>query len=367
VYVPSIFGFVFLLWAIYALVRIHRLGSRVWLAIFWIFALATMFSHPINALILAVILIVRLISFLYTGSRRSALQAMRVPALSYPITCGAYLTFIAYISFDLFVRAIFAPSEAGVLATTGGTGVLERSTAYFVETAVAPLSIAIIFFFATFGAFSRGGMLQVEHRFLVLLGVVFLAVPGIEVGGGNFATQSTRFLIYMILPLALVGAQGVSSLRRHLRKSPRTTAGIASIFLVLAFVASSSYLTFNDVRDMYPGIPAIPTHVSASALASRAFLNMGNQDYPVFLDFGTFHWFGRTDRTRNPLPMPTPTLDLLNESDHKALVLLNEEFLAYGSIRIGGFYDLAQVQTLLADSQAWLIYDSGTVRVFVLP
>ena len=364
---PSLFGFVFLFTALYAVIRLRGPMSQTWLFVFWLSALGAFFSHPITALVLLMALMVRVVQVRVLGRGAVESRWTAVPALSYAVVYAAYLAFIALVSFQLFVESFLGPGASGEPLATAPTQDLQITASYVLQSALAPSGVAILVFLAACGFFPPRGISAFERRFIVLLMIAFVLVPAAEVAAENFRTQSTRFLSYVAIPLALLGGHGVASLSRRLRTGWRFGGVVLPIVLVLAVVSPSSYLTTSDNRSLYGAIPAIPTHITDSALASRDFLDVHGGPTTVFMDFGSWHYFSNRARARDPLDMNILTLDQLSEPESGALVLLNEDLLAYGAVRIGGFYDLAQIQATLESSQAALIYDSGSVRIYAFP
>ena len=367
-YTPSYFGMLFLFLAIYAVTRMQPGGSAAWFAIFWVAALGTLFAHPIDALILALVLAIRFVTFLASKDPAASRGAAGTPALSYAVVYGTYLAFIALTTFEIFVRSFVATGGgAAPLATTPGV-TLQSSAYYAVQSAIAPLGVTLPMLFVGYAIFTQDGFVQREHAFFRLLWFGFLAIPAIEVFSESFGLQSARFLLYLAIPLVLLGAQGLTSLARRMTSPRRIVAFLVALFLILGFAASSSYLTFNDERTIYSAVPAVPTHVTASALANRAFLELGENGSTVYMDFGSSRYLGNSVRSADSLVQyDTPLLDGFNGSTPGAFVLINNDYLAYGSAYQGAFYNMTAVQAILQDSQASLIYDSGVVQTYMVP
>ncbi len=358
------YGIVFVFLAIYAAVQIGGNGRRVWFGIFWLSAIVAMISHPINALILALILGVRVAMLRTTERGASARNPSLTPAFSYGVIYGSYLIFVAYTAFDLFVASFFIVDYAPALATAPSIA-LERSPLFIVQSAIAPLGLAIPIFFAGYAVLSRSETPRSEHSFFVVLGAMFLMIPGLEFLGGNFKLQSSRMLVFLAIPLVFLAAHGLASLLHGIARMRRVATLVVAVFLVLGFAASSTYLTQNDSRVLYTEVPAASVHITESAVASRQFLNLTPQESTIYMEAGTWRYFADSDRARDPL-LGRSTLDLafFQEAGGSGFVVLNSHFLAYGNPSSGGFYDLERVAAQLQDHLSMLIYDSGTVSVY---
>lgn len=365
---PSLFGIVFLLLALYALVAMQKSVSWGWFAVFWLSALAALFSHPITALVLLLALLLRF-AYLFAVSRgTSRTRGFAIPSLSYAVAYAGYLAFIAIISLETFARALFAPAVESAPLATRPQAVLQTSAAFLVQSALAPVNIAILFFFAAYGMMASRGISWRERRFLVLLGGAFIVIPALEVVLESFRGQSSRFLGYMVVPLALIGAHGVVRANASIQGKRRVAGAIFVVFVVLAFTGASSYLTTNDERVIFSEIPAIPTHITQSALTSREFIGLAKQDSVVYMDFGSWIYF-YADRQRARFALhgvETDTLDQLSQRTGQAFVVVNDDFIPYGNPYLGTVYDGAAIQMLLESSQASLVFSTGKVRVYLV-
>jgi len=363
---PSLFGFVFLFMAIYALIRVRGPGWQGWFAIFWISALGAFFSHAVTALVLLLVLLLRFVHFHVLDRKAVEARPSTTPVLSYGVVYAGYMAFIAFVSFELFVRTIFAPTQVPALATAP-TETLRTTGSYLLQSAIAPLSVAILFFFAAFGMVALRGISTSERRFLVLLGFVFVLIPAIEVVAQNFAAQSTRFLSYLTIPFVLIGAHGAASASRLIRTRRRAATILVTVFTIFAFVGASSYLTNNDVRYLYDAIPTIPTHITESALSSRTFLGLADEGTLVYMDFGSWLYFNENaQRARNALELQTGTLDGFNGTV-RSFVVLNAHFIPYGNPYVGIIYDSSRTLALLESARASRLFDAGEVQVYLTP
>ncbi len=366
-YNPTQFGMLFLFLAVYSLLRIGKGKQTRWYLLFWVAALAALFSHPINALILVLVLAVRLVWSRVAGRRVTAARSMIAPVASYGIVCGSYLAFVAVAAFSLFIRTLFVVDYEPPLATIE-TEALAPSFLFVLQSAVAPVSMAIPLFFAGYAILSSSGIARSEHGFLVLLGAAFLLLPGLEIVAENFKLQGSRMLVYLSIPLVLLAAHGLVTLKRMARSPRRTVVGLFAIFLAFAFLSSTSYLTQNDSRILYTDVPFAPTHITESALSGRRFLELSEDGSRIFLDLASLRYFGDSGRTRYPLRgYETLALSAFNETNGHGFVLLNDHYLAYGDPRSGTFYDPSQIDKALRHAQAILVYDAGDVRVYYIP
>ncbi|HEY5537922.1 MAG TPA: hypothetical protein VIL58_00070 [Thermoplasmata archaeon] len=363
---PSLFGFVFMFTAIYALMKMNGPLSGAWFAIFWISALGAFFSHAVSALVLLLALLIRFVHTRLQGQRATATRPTATPVLSYGVVYAGYLAFIALVSFEIFVRSVFAPTQEAALATAPQQ-TLSITTAYILQSAVAPSGIAIVLFFASFGMFSRSGISPSERRYLVFLGAAFIMIPAIEVATESYRAQSTRLLAYMAIPLVLLGAHGVVSVNRLFRSTRRLGGVLVPVFLVVAFVSSSTYLTTNDERTLFSSIPATPTHITESALASREFLALSTEDVVAYMDFASWLYFNENGmRARNALMMQTGMLDEFDGTG-RSFVVVNDHFTPYGNPYAGILLDVLSIERLLGDAQASRIFDAGDVQVYIVP
>jgi hypothetical protein len=364
---PAYYGIAFVFLAIYAAMRTASEGGREWFVIFWFAAITALFSHPVNALILALILALRaLTARTARGTARQGTPSV-APALSYAVAYGAYLVFAAYTAFDLFVRSFLVVDYAPPLATVP-VPALERSQLFVYQSALAPLGLAIPVFFAAFAILARGGISKSEHRFLVVLGAVFLLIPGTEFLGENFKLQSSRMLVYLAVPLVLLAAFGLMSFFRPRAISRPAAAGVLVLFFVLGFVASSSYLAQDDSRAVYTDVPATPAHITLSALAERQYLNLTPRGSTIFLDFASSRYFANSDRSRFPLSgHTTPDLAFFQQDDGSGFVVLDEHYMAYGMPSSGTFYDIGALTARLGDQPSARLYDSGTISIYYVP
>ncbi len=364
---PALFGLPFLVLAVLAVVKLNKERGQRWLAIFWIAALGTFFSHPINALVLGLVLFVRLLSFHFPLRPVLSGRAPAVPALSYGVTFAAYLVFIAIFAFQTLVLSFFATTYAPPLATAP-TASLRATTTYDLQSAVAPIGLALTVFFAAYGLLSSRNMILVEHRFLVSLIVVFATIPFIEVAAQNFRTQSSRFLLYASIPLVLVGAHGVARMVGALPDRRKSIVFLVGLFAVFGFLSSSTYLTNNDARFLTPDVPVVTTHITASALASRNFLSFATEGSKVYMDFGSWFYFDAGSRSPNPLSgLKTDFLDSFDKRVGPAFVVLNDHFLPYGNPYQGNRYDVPAIRRTLVDAHASRLFDAGRVQVFLTP
>ena len=363
---PSLFGFVFVFLALYALVTVRRTATRAWLGVFWISALAAFFSHPITALVLLLALLFRFAFFQLPMRKKSDTRGSSFPFLSYGVAYGGYLAFIATVSFQTFLGAIFGQSYAPPLATSPAS-VLQVSSLFVLESAIAPAGIGILVFFAAYGMLSETGISSVERRFLSLLAVAFILIPAFEFILENFRGQSTRFTSYIVIPLVLVGAHGAVRLHVATRARGGTGRVVIALLVACAFLSTSTYLTNNDARYLYSDVPAIPTHITESALASRDFLTFLPEESFVYMDFGSWIYFLENDqRARNALlELHTSTLDNF-DGTRQAFVVVNEHFIAYGNPYEGTLLDVSAILARLEDAQASRLYDAGAVQIYLV-
>ena len=365
-YGPSQYGLLFILLALYSVMRLSGGNGRAWFAIFWVAALGALLSHPINALVLAVILVVRYIWFAWR-ERTLAPRSAATPASAYAVAYGSYLAFVALTTFALFVQTFFVRDTAPPLATTilGTTGVPYMLV---IQSALAPLSMAIPIFFAGYAILvgSRGS--RAEHGFFVLLGAVFLVVAGLEFLLENFKFQSSRLLVYLVIPLVFLAAHGVLTIGRRPEKRRRVIVLIFAVFLTYGFLSSTSYLNQTDSRILYPDLPFTPTHITASAMASRQFLGLMPEGSAIYMDPATAHYFEESSRARDALiGYRTFELSQINATNLSGVIVLNTHFLQYGAPLPDALYGIAWIEATLLRTQSHRLYDSGQVRIYAPP
>ena len=365
-YNAALYGFPFVLLAIYAVLRL-RVGSDLrWLLVFWVAAMAAFFSHPINALVLALVLLIRFAYLALRGKGSTQPGSNAIPALSYIIVYGTYLAFIALASFDLFVQTLFLPVYSAPLATAP-TIRLQTMPPYAIESAIAPSAVALMFFLVGYALLCKRGIRVGERHFLVLLTAAFAVMPVLEMVGGSYATQSSRFLLYLAIPLVFLGAHAVVGLSRLGRRRQRAAAVVLVLFVCLAFLGSSTYLTNNDARFLYGDVPAMATHITESALSSQRFLLAAPSGSSVYMDFGTLRYFEDSGRAPYPLSgLTTLTLDVLPGNATRTFIVLNQDFLEYGNPSRGGFYDMNAIQAVIHERNAGVIFDTGNIQVYMV-
>jgi len=361
-YVPSLFGSVFLFSAIYAVLQLRRTRRMHWLGVFWISAAATLFSHAISALVLFIALLVALVSFSVPNRTARRSHEPSIPAISYGVLVAVYLAFVALSTFEQFVEVVFSPPDTDAPAlATNPTRYLQTTDLYIFQSVLAPSGFVLLFFLATFGGLWFSRLRQQERRFLTLLGIAFILIPAVEIVAGSFRTQSSRFLLYMTIPLVLLGGLGV--VRAGPIRPSRTFPVVA-----FGFVSASSYLTNSDSRELYSDIPAQTTHITDSTLASREFLTRTDGRIPLYMDRGSLNYIGNTNRARDALRnLDTYTLDELNSTTTNCMILLNWRLIHYGSPYTGSFYDIGAIETVIAQSGASRLYDSGSVQIYMIP
>jgi len=364
---PTHYGLAFLFLAVYSAIRIGGDRGAVWLALFWLSAIAAMLSHPVNALVLGLVLTVRVIG-VRTAERGAKVGTPSLtPVLAYAIVYGSYLAFLAATAFDLFVTTLFGSDRPPPLATIPGS-VLQRSIPFILQSGLAPLGIVFPIFFAAYAVLRGQKMSKSEHGFFVTLGVAFLAIPGLEILGENFRLQSSRMLVYFVIPFAFLGAYGLATLATGAARRRRACVLVLGVFIACGFLASSSYLTQNDLRALNTDIPFSSTHITESALASRVFSGLTPNDSTIYFDYGSSRYFENSNRAREAL-FGRFTEDLLfyQESGSSGFVVINQDLLPYGVPPGGVFYDPLRIAERLQDQGASRLFDSGKVQVYFSP
>ena len=364
---PTHYGVEFLFLALYAAIRIDSTGQRRWLGVFWVGAMAALFSHPVNAAVLALVLIVRALWFRKSEHASSAPGLSVTPALSYGVAYGGYLAFVAYRTFDLFVRSFLSVDYEPPLASIP-SAMLEENSMFIFQSALAPLGLSIPILFGGYAILLRGRILKSEHRFLVALGAAFLLLPASEFAAGNFKLQSSRMLVYLAIPVVLLAAHGLVGMLRHVVSARRAASMVLAVFLFLGFIASSSYLTQNDSRDLYSDVPFSPTHLTTSALSSRQFLNLTPSGSLIYLDSGTARYFEDSNRAREAiLGHEVRRLESFNMSDPQGFLVLNAHYIPYGGPTAGTFYNVGVDESFLTGAGALRLYDAGDIRIYFVP
>jgi hypothetical protein len=364
---PGLFGIPFILAAIYALFQGNS-GSRVsWITLFWMCALAALFSHPVNALLLFMMLAAWSAHGFVSRRSGSTTISSFAPALSYGVVYGGYLVMVALNAFTIFVTSFSSTGYVPPLATLSAPG-LQSDPRYVWESLLAPLGTCIMFSLSAIAVTLRWTAGSFEFRFVSLLAAIFLVSPSFEFVVGSFRLQSSRFLVYLMIPIPMLAACGAKSVLDASRSRKKTLASLAVTITVCAFLASSSYLTHNDDRSIYPDVPVLPIHITEAARMSRSFMERMHQGSTIYLDLGSFQYFANNSRAIDALGrLNTLKLHQLEGVPNEAIVSINLRLAAYGDAEIGDFYELDAIEEAYRMSDGALVYSNGESMMYWAP
>ncbi len=289
VVLPSILGACLLVLAIYALAKYHKTKRQRGWVVFWSLAGFVFLSHPVNALILGVVLSV------YWVATRVGHPALRkegnvAPTAAYLVLLLGYLAYIATTAFTIFIQSIF---ESGPQIRLAQSISGPATPTYLVEVCVNTVSFAALFFpgiMAIIEWVRRGSDLS---RFLAGVAIVLLLTPGVVVlrGAGSYGLQAARSLLYLGIFLCVASGGIVVIATASARRPRRAVVSIAICLFVLASTSGVSYLNGGGNRALSATIPVQTNYVTDSMLAARDFINLVPQNQALTLDPDLANYF----------------------------------------------------------------------------
>ncbi len=275
-------GLTIMVLALYVLLQYRRTATRTWWVMFWLLTLFLFFSHPVSALIFAVIMGVFLLnSKLHTTSSQEA--RIGAPTVTYGVAYLGYLAFIALRAFAIFLQALF---ESGPRVYFARAAVGPAPETFTLQTIMSTLGFTILFIPATFAilfwAF-KGGW---NRRFLVGILFVVASVPALMVllGKGEYGLQAGRTLPYLNLFMVFPAAFGFLYFTQRMRRNASKVATVVVFLFLLTFLSNTSYLTGSGNRFLTDTIPVKTSYVTDSMLASGEFLDRIPSTVPLTLD-----------------------------------------------------------------------------------
>jgi hypothetical protein len=281
--VPSLVGGAILILATYALLRFQRTAKRSWWATFWILAAFVFLVHPVDALILAGILVVLWVNNGWTRAELRHETRVVLPTGSYLVLYFGYLSFMAVTAFAAFLSSIFE-SGPRIFYTNPVSGPVPSS--YVVQLLVSTLGFSLLILPASVAILSWIFTGRRNQRTFARLIVILTAIAGVMVltERGSYGLQAARTLLFLSIFIVLpAGSSMVYFVTRASRK--RTSVIVATIFLfVLAVASSTSYLTGSGNRILSDSVPIQINFITDSMLASRDFLQKLPPEVPLTLD-----------------------------------------------------------------------------------
>lgn len=361
---PVLLGAAFMLIASYALIQQQTTMSLRWWVAFWLLALFVFFSHPVNALILAILLGV--VWVVRTSQKAgSSRRILTTPAATYTVAYLGYLGFIAVNALTIFVQSLVESGPKIYFASSGHGTV---PTSFLVETIMSTLGLAVLFLPATFAILLWLFKGRWNQRFLIGLIMVLAAVPALAVltGKGPYGLQAARTLMYLSIFITIPAASGLLYLTQRLRGVKTRGATVMVILLVLTLLSSTSYLTGSGNRFLSDAIPAQPSYVTDSMLSIRDFMQRVPDKTPLTLDPALAvylaPWNSGLGYPVTPFPLEHSNLVAFPSAFGNTSVVLTLSDL-YLSSR--GFE--APDTSFLDASYAVRAYDNGMVRVYAPP
>lgn len=282
-FLPVLSGTTILLLAVFALLRYREMPSRRWWTAFWILATFVFFSHPVNALVLAGILVVFWVSH-RARTARSPREAFTPPTATYSVSYFGYLMFLAVNAFALFIQSLVESGPRYYFArATVGTAI---PPVFILQTVMGTLGFAILFPFVALAMFSwlfRGNRTM---RFLVGVVLILIAIPTtiVLLGRGPYGLQAARALLYLNVLAVVPAASGLFYTVLRSRRWLARIVTIGAVVFLVAFLSSTSYLTGSGNRFLADSIPIQTNYVTDSMLAAGDFLSGIPTHTPLAVD-----------------------------------------------------------------------------------
>jgi hypothetical protein len=281
--VPSLVGGAILILATYALLRFQRTAKRSWWATFWILAAFVFLVHPVDALILAGILLVLWVNNRWPRVESEHETRVVLPTGSYVVLYLGYLSFMAVTAFGAFLSSIFE-SGPRIFYTNPVRGPVPAS--YVGQSIVSTLGFSLLLVPASVAILSWIFTGQRNHRMLAGLIVILTAIAGATVLAerGSYGLQAARTLLFLSIFIVLPAGSGIVYLAKRAPMKRTSVFLVVALLVVLAFFSSTSYLTGSGNRILSSSIPIQTSYITDSILASRNFLRSLPPDMPLGLD-----------------------------------------------------------------------------------
>jgi hypothetical protein len=360
---PVLLGATIIIASFGALLTFHQIPSRRFWLIFWLASIFVFFSHPVDALVLAVIL-----SVFWLSRSRTALSSRPkgvTPAISYLVGYLGYLSFVAVSAFKILVASLF---ESGPKYYFAQSYPGPYPSEFVLQALFSTLGTAALFgpaIFALFYWFHQGNWAQ---RYLAWIASALVAIPGVITlsGRGPYGLQAARTLLFLSLFLVFPAAYGLIRLTMVLGRTYTKVAVLGIVLFMVSFSCTTSYITGSGYREVSDSVPIQPTHVTNSMLAVRSFLERIPQLSPLSMDpaLGTFISPAGSGLGYFVTPFPIHhdaivPFDLALGNSSSGLALSSEYLsnLGYRSAQLAGI------------ESAYLIraYDDGGVTVYLPP
>ncbi len=364
--VSVLLGAAVMVLAIHALLKRRTSHGWGWWVVLWLLTLFVFFSHPVNALVLGVVLVV------FTGITRiqrpssSAEAHASSPAATYVVAYVGYLVFMAVTAFALFIGSL---TESGPEYYFARVVTADVPGAFVVQASLSTVGFTVLFAPAAFAALTwrrTGG--DWGGRFLLAALAVLISVPAMAVllGRGPYSLQAARTLLYISIFLVLVASRGFLMLLAQIRRSTLKAIAVLLIVFVVALFSTTSYLTGSGTRFLSDSIPVATFYAPDSTLATRSFLERIPSKTPLSLDpamapFLAPHGSGVAYPV-TPYPIAHSNLVPFSTAfgDPNVGLALSETHLAHSGYAAPDTSGLDAVYGIRA-------YDNGQVRVYLPP
>ena len=363
VVLPSLLGASVMVTACYALLRYHKTRTVAWRVTFWILALFVFFSHPINALVMGIVLVVYWVNSWIGTPRASAFRSVPGPTATYLVMYVSYLAFMAVTTFVAFVDSIFASGPRIEYARVYQGAV---PPAFIIQSIMSTLGFAVLFLPGTVGILGWLFSGVFSRRLLVgVLGVLTITA-GISVlsGRGSYGFQAARSLLYLSIFMCVPASYGLLRLAGRIHGRRAQMAVLVASLVFICAVSTTSYLTGNGNRIITDTIPVQTSYATDSMLASRWFLQTIPDTEPLSLDrvlsdYLAPAWSGLGyPYTIYPINH-TNLVEILPGGTNDSVSVAVSEI----SISNSGF--LAANEPVFEQSLRNKAYDNGVVRVYI--
>lgn len=363
--VSVLLGAAIMILAAYALLKRRTKRSRAWWVVLWLLALFVFFSHPVNALVFGVVLVVFAVITRIERPSPLARAHASSPAATYVVAYNGYLVFIAVTAFTLFVQSL---TESGPEYYFARVVTAEVPTAFVVQASLSTVGFTVLFAPAAFAAFTWGTRGDWRGRFLLAALAVLISVPAMAVllGRGPYALQAARTLLYISIFLVFVASLGFLMLIARIRRSALKAIAVVLLVFAVALFSTTSYLTGSGNRLLADAVPVQPSYATDSMLVVRDFLSSIPEGAPLLLDpalaaFLAPHGSGVAYPV-TPYPIDNPNLVRFGDvcQSEGSVVALSELHLGnegYAAPDVSCLDRLPLLKT----------YDNGVVRVYLPP
>jgi hypothetical protein len=363
VVLPSLLGATVMILAFYSLLRYHKTRRTTWWVAFWLLALFVLVSHPVNALIMAVVLVVYWMASHLASASRSPAGRAATPTMTYLVLYLSYLSFLALTAFAAFVDSLVASGPRIQYARTYAGPV---PVAFVVQSVTSTIGFTALFLPGTFAVLKWLSSGTFPQKLMGGVVAVLTLTAGFTVlsGTGSYGLQAARSLLYLSIFIAPPAAAGMLFLANLIRSRPSRAAIAFAVVVVLSMVSTTSYFTGSGNRILTGAIPIQTSYATDSMLSTRWFLESVPSNNPLALDpvladYLAPSWSG--------LGYPYTVYPI----SHENLLpvdrgLLNDSAtLAISGIYVSnsGFIDINKVA--LDRSSRSRVYDNGVVQVYV--